>query len=128
MAGYKIKNQFHTHYLTLTTVEWVDVFTYPFYKDLIIDSLKHCQKEKGLIIYAYVIISNHIHLIAAAHEGSKGLSQILGDFKQFTSKSIIRHLDKGNDSRRGWLLNAFKFHAKFNPNNLKYQVWQQYNQ
>ena len=126
-AGYQIRNQFHTHYLTLTIVGWVDVFTKKNYKDIIIDSLDYCQKEKGLIVYAFVLMSNHLHLIAAAKEGSKGLSRILGDFKKHTAKQIIKTIKSQPESRREWMLNVFEYHAKFNTNNRNYQVWIQDN-
>lgn len=86
MGGYKINNQYHTHFLTMTIVGWADIFTRLVYKEIVVDSLKFCQKEKGLVVHAYVIMSNHIHLIATAHENSKGLSAIIGDFKKFTAK------------------------------------------
>lgn len=127
MAGYQIRNQFHTHYLTLTIVGWADVFTRKVYKDIIIDSLAYCQKEKGLILYNYVIMSNHLHLIAAAKEGSKGLSAMLGDFKRYTAKQIIKTIKTQPESRRKWLLMVFQYHAKFNSNNSTHQVWIQHN-
>jgi len=46
MAGYQIGNQYHTHYLTCTIVGWADVFSRKCYKDIIIDSLTYCQKER----------------------------------------------------------------------------------
>ena len=52
--------------LTLTVVDWVDVFIRKSYKDILIESLQFCQKEKGLAVYAYVIMSSHLHLIAEA--------------------------------------------------------------
>ena len=127
MAGYQIRNQYHTHYLTLTIVGWADVFTRKTYKDIIIESMAYCQKEKGLIIYAYVIMSNHLHLIAAAKAESKGLSAILGDFKRHTAKQILKNTKTQPESRREWLLNIFAYHAKYNSNNSNYQVWLQHN-
>ncbi len=41
-------------FVTTTVIDWIDIFTRPHYKHIIIDSLRHCQKEKGLIIYAWV--------------------------------------------------------------------------
>ena len=38
-------------------------------KDLLVESLKYCQKEKGLEIYGWVVMSNHVHLISRAKEG-----------------------------------------------------------
>ena len=51
---------------------------------MIIDSLKHCQENKGLVIYAWCIMSNHLHLIISSKESN--VSDVLGDFKKFTSK------------------------------------------
>jgi len=47
------------YFLTLTIVGWVDVFTRENHKLTIVDSLKYCQHEKGLIIYGWVLMSNH---------------------------------------------------------------------
>ena len=43
-------------YLTLTVVDWANVFTRKEYRDILIESLRHCQKQKGLEVFAYVII------------------------------------------------------------------------
>ena len=127
MTGYLIQKQYHIHYLTCTIVDWADVFSRKCYKAIIIDSLAYCQKEKGLIVYAYVIMSNHIHLIAAAKEKSKGLSAIIGNFKRHTAKQILKTIESQQESRREWLLNLFAYHARFNRNNQNYQVWIQDN-
>lgn len=47
-------------------MDWVDVFIRRTYKNIILGRLRHRQKEKGLIVYAYVIMSNHVHLIMEA--------------------------------------------------------------
>ncbi|MEM6319605.1 MAG: hypothetical protein AAF960_18170 [Bacteroidota bacterium] len=72
-------------------------------------------------------MSNHIHLMVAAKEGSKGLSAIVGDFKRHTTKQIIKTIKTQPESRREWLLMVFAYHAKFNSNNSNYQVWIQHN-
>jgi len=66
---YQIHDQSKAYYLTFTVVQLVDVFSRRTYKDIVIDSLKYCQKNKGLVIYAYVIMTNHLHLLVSAdHE------------------------------------------------------------
>ena len=52
-----------TYFITLTVVDWVDVFTRPIYKHIVIDSLRYCQENKRLRIYAWVMMSNHLHLL-----------------------------------------------------------------
>jgi putative transposase len=49
----------HLYYLTLTVVDWVDVFTRPAYRHIIVDALKYCQQHKGLELYAWCLMSNH---------------------------------------------------------------------
>jgi len=127
MNGHKIINQNSLHFITCTTVGWVDVFTRKKYKDIIIRSLSYCIENKGLNVHAYVIMSNHIHLILSTNEGYK-LSDVIRDFKTFTSKQIIRSIiEESGESRREWMLRIFKYYAKFNKNNSKYQFWQRSN-
>ncbi len=80
------------YYVTLTVVGWIDVFTRKEYVYEIINNLKYCQQNKGLEIYAYVIMSNHIHLIARMNNGSK-LGELLRDFKSYTAKQIIKMIE-----------------------------------
>lgn len=87
-TGYQIKEQNALHYVTLQIVYWIDIFTRKTYRDIIIESLRYCQQEKGLEIYAYVIMSNHVHLIIKSEKNE--LSDIISDFKKFTSKKIIK--------------------------------------
>jgi putative transposase len=68
-SKYKIDNHQALHFITFARVQWVDALSRPLYKDVIVDSMKYCQKEKGLLVYAWCIMSNHIHLIASAKEG-----------------------------------------------------------
>ena len=63
-TGYKIAEKNGLYYLTFQIVGWVDLFTRQIYRDIAIDSFKYCQQNKGLSIFAYVIRSNHIHLLA----------------------------------------------------------------
>jgi len=81
-------SQGYAYYLTLTIVEWIDIFSRPVYKHLIVDSINYCIANKGLQVYCWCLMSNHLHLIASAgDEGS--LSDILRDFKMVTSKELI---------------------------------------
>lgn len=56
-------------FLTLTVVDWVDVFTRPAYRHIFTDSLNHCIENKGLDLHAWVLMSNHAHLVASARPG-----------------------------------------------------------
>ena len=67
-SGYKIRNKEGIHFVTFAVVDWVDVFTRKEYKDILIESLKHCQRERGLLIYSWCIMSNHVHLVVSAKQ------------------------------------------------------------
>lgn len=83
--GYAIRDPFGTYFLTFTICGWIDLFTRKVYKDIVIDAFKFTQEQSQLILHAYVIMSNHIHLIAKANDKQKKtLSDIIRDFKKFT--------------------------------------------
>jgi REP element-mobilizing transposase RayT len=110
-----------------TVVDWVDIFTRPIYRHIIIESLQYCQKEKGLIIYAWVIMTNHMYMIVGS-KGENKVSDILRDFKKFTSKEIIRTLlVESTESRRDWMLNRFEYAGKNDKKIKNYRFWQEGN-
>jgi REP element-mobilizing transposase RayT len=119
--GYQIQNQSALHFLTIQVVQWADIFTRLVYRDIVIDSLKYCQQNKGLEIYAYVIMSNHIHILVKSQNNN--LSDVIRDFKRHTSKRIIETIGSEDESRRDWLLMLFRYAAKGNNRNNQYQVW-----
>ena len=120
-TGYQIKDQEALYYLTFQVVFWVDIFTRQSYREIIIDSLKHCQQAKGLEIYAFVIMSNHVHVLVRSSNGN--LSSTIRDFKKYTSKRIIEEIINGTESRREWLLRLFSYSAKRQNKKGNYQVW-----
>jgi putative transposase len=125
--GYKIRDQFGVYFITFGVVQWVDVFSRHCYVETVINSLAYCIKEKGLRLHAWCIMSNHLHLIVSAEKGN--LSDILRDFKGFTSKKILQQIeDNKEESRKNWMLWIFKQAGKHNSRNEVYQLWQQDNQ
>lgn len=119
----------HLYFLTMTVVEWIDVFTRLNHKLTIVDSLKFCQKHKGLEIYAWCLMSNHLHMIAAVKEDSDfTLSDVLRDFKKFTSKQIINNIQDEPESRRDWLLDKFAFEGRKDSKITNYKFWQDGNE
>ena len=100
---YSVKDQGAVHFVTFTVRRWVDVFSRSTYCELLLDSLKYCQENKGLEIFAWVIMSNHCHLIIRAK--NENLSDIIRDLKKFTSKKIYRAISENPiESRKKWLL------------------------
>lgn len=123
MGAYQI-HQGEIHFITCTVVDWVDVFSRKDYCEIVVESLAFCQQEKGLIVHAFVIMSNHLHLIISAKEGVN-LSDILRDFKQFTSRQIVKAIQTIPESRREWMLERFAFAAEPTKGKVKYyKFWQ----
>ncbi len=120
--SYKIENQNEIHFLTMTVVGWVDLFLRQSHRDTLIESMKYCIANKGLIVYGHVIMTNHMHCIWQAKDGN--LSDIIRDFKKFTSSEIIKSINGQDESRSEWLKIIFEYHARYNNNNSINQVWQ----
>jgi len=122
--GYIIHDQEAIYYMTFTIVGWIDVFSRQSYRDILIDSFKYCQKNKGLHLHAYVIMTNHVHLIVSVDEGFS-ISNFVRDCKKFSAKKILDEIENsGVESRREWMLHQFKYYASRHSRNDKYQLWE----
>ena len=125
--NYRFRDQQNPHFISFATVHWVDVFTRSAYSDIVVDSMNYCIKNKGLIVYAWVIMSNHVHMIIGT-EGENKMEDIVRDLKKHTSRSILKAIEENQkESRRTWMLEIFKRAGSNNSNNKNYQFWQQHN-
>ncbi len=120
-------NEGYPYFLTFTVVDWVDVFSRPAYRHIILDSQEYCQKNKGLKIHAWCLMSNHLHLIVASDKNFN-LSDTIRDFKKFTSKAITAAISELAESRKKWMLNRFEFAGKYNSKITNYKFWQDGNE
>ncbi len=121
--AYKAREKYVPYFITVTVIHWVDLFTRNEYRQIILDSLVYCQKQKGLNVHAWVIMPNHLHLIVSSESNS--IPNIVRDFKKFTSVSLARAVDEHpQESRREWLLRAFATQAQGSEKHEKYQVRQ----
>jgi REP element-mobilizing transposase RayT len=121
-TGCKIENQASAYFLTFTVVDWVDVFSRQVYRDIILESLTYCRKEKGLKVWGYVIMTNHIHCILSAVNNN--LSDVVRDFKRFTATSIMKLVPDKKESRSDWMMRRFEFAIKRGKRNERFQFWQ----
>ena len=119
---YKVADDNGIYFITTTVVNWIDVFTRKELAEVVIESLRYCQKEKGLIIYAWCLMPSHLHMMVSADEGKK-LPDIIRDFKKFTSRKITSSINEINESR-DWLLNKFSFAAKIHAKSDEFKFWQ----
>jgi putative transposase len=118
-----VTNQQACHYITFNTVDWVDVFIRPVYKQIITDTLNELIAVKGLIVYAWCLMTNHLHLLLCAKNGL-GLAMIERDFKRITTTRILEAIDLEPELRRDWMLQRFEHFSQSLKRIEKYQLWQ----
>nr|WP_202985398.1 transposase [Mucilaginibacter inviolabilis] len=88
--------------------------------------MEFCRTNKGLKVYAYCIMSNHIHLIVGCEEAK--LPQIFRDLKSYTAKRLIEMISNDpGETRKEWLLYLFRYFANSTLQNKEYQFWQKTN-
>jgi len=119
---YKFHDPDALYFVTMTIVKWLPVLADKEFCRLILESLKFCQKEKGLIIHCWCIMPNHIHLIISRSKPEFTLGNIIRDFKKFTAKDIIRQLDDSNLAHK-YYVNIFRRKASQIKRNKNFKVW-----
>jgi REP element-mobilizing transposase RayT len=123
---FKFRDQEAVHFVTFTVIQWLDVFVRPQYRDIFLDSIRYCQKNKGLEVYAYCIMSSHVHMIIGRH-GEQQLEHIIRDIKKYTSVKLIEAIQNNpQESRKELLMWLFERAGTRNPHNTRYQFWQQH--
>ncbi len=125
--NYKFHNKEGVYFVSFATVYWLDVFTREIYFSILANSLNLCRKEKGMELYAYCFMTNHIHLIFRSKFGDP--SGLLRDFKGYTSRKILKVIQENpKESRREWILEMCFKAGESKVNIKKHQFWQHHNQ
>jgi len=120
---YRFYNPTGIYFVTETITGWIDVFTKKEYATIILDSLDYCIKNKGLKVHAFVIMPSHLHLILSS-SGAPSLSEIIRDFKKYTSRAILQRITNSSESRKEWMLLYFRQHAMQIKRSDQHKVWQ----
>ena len=109
-----------SYFLTLNTVDWVDVFIRPVYKQVIVHTLNHFIDSKGLTMYAWSLMTNHLHLLVQSRPGFE-FSDIIQQFGTFTNQKILEALETEPESRKEWMLSRFQL---FYGSTKDFSIWQ----
>ncbi len=118
---YRIGAQRNAHFVTFTVVKWIDFFIRNEYREVFLNSVRYCQEHKALEVYAYCIMSSHIHMVIRTGEDQK-LEDVIRDLKSYTARCFHELLKDKNttyESRKNWVLLHFK-----DPQTDKFQFWQ----
>ncbi len=111
------------YFLTFNTVDWVDIFIRPVYKQIIVHSLNYFIDHKGLNVYAWCLMTNHLHLLAQARDNNV-IAEIEKEYKSFTTKKILQDIDSEPDARKSWMMEHFENFGNILGFMKKFHVWQ----
>ncbi len=117
-SRYRIYETEYPYFLTCTVVNWLPIFSSPSITKMILNSWQFLQDQQRLTIHGYVILENHLHLVAKA----KDLSKEIGDFKSFTARQIIDYLIDKNAKH---VLDALNYYKLRHKTDRQYQLWQE---
>jgi REP element-mobilizing transposase RayT len=117
-SRYVVREPDAPHFVTCTVIEWLPVLTTGTRCELIVESLEFCRRQKGLRIYAWVILDNHLHAILSASD----LPRVMAEFKSYTARRIIDHLVT---DRCDWLLNQLQHFRLKHKSDSIHQLWQE---
>jgi len=106
------------HFLTCTTVQWLPVFSDPDAAQIVFDTLTYLQDNDRLSLFGYVLMENHIHLIASSND----LTANIGVFKSYSARKII---DMLIEKKRSSLLEQLHFYKEAFKSDREYQLWQE---
>ena len=104
--------------MTSTIVAWLPVFAHPRFAQIILDSWRFLQTDRGVRIFGYVVMENHLHWIAA----SENLAAHVRQFKSFTARRIIDELERSGFATILQELSFFKLRHKTDQ---AVQLWQE---
>ncbi len=122
---YKFFDKTELYFVNYVVINWIDVFTRNIYRDVLLDSWEYCIKNKGLKIYAWCIMTNHVHMIISSEKDE--LSNVMRDLKSYTSTTLRKVISENKqESRKDWMLKMMKNAGLNNKNNRDFQFWQQH--
>lgn len=124
---YKFWDHRQPYFVSFAVINWIDLFVRRSYKETIVESLNYAIENKGLILYAWIIMPSHLHLIISSEENE--LSDIMRDFKSYTSRELKEKIrSHPQESRKEWMTWMMERAGRRNSNNKDWQLWMQHNQ
>jgi REP element-mobilizing transposase RayT len=116
-SRYQFRYPDQPHFMTLTVLQWLPIFTRPATVEIVFSSLRHLKND-GFNLYAYVILENHLHLIAQSGQIDKDIAR----FKSFTARQLIEYL---RTHRVDTLLKQLALYKTPHKRDRQYQFWQE---
>ena len=108
------------YFITFTLVDWIPLLTKPEFASILIDSLKFCVQNKGLLIFGYCLMPSHAHLIVKSELFPLG--SVIRDVKKFTTTQISNRTE--SDEKYHEYFKVFQNNATNIKRNKYVKVWQ----
>jgi REP element-mobilizing transposase RayT len=115
---YRFHEREHPYFLTDTITAWLPVFAQPENAQIVLESWRFLQRERGILIFGWVIMENHLHWIAAG----ENLPEQAARFKSYTARKVI---DRLKASKHEAVLNQLRYFKLPDRSRQEYQLWQQ---
>lgn len=117
-SRYKLLPDSDTYFATCAVVNWIPLFSQTELARIVLDSMKFMHERKRLILHAYVVLENHLHLVGS----SEDFSLAMKNFKSFTARSVIDFLSQNGPN---FFLEQLKFFRQKHKKDQDHQVWQE---
>lgn len=121
-SKYKFHNPNGLYFVTSTLINWIDLFIRDEYRNIILNCWKYCIDNKGMDLYAWVIMTSHIHMIMGAKNGNP--QDLIRDFKKWTSRELREAVQSHyGENRKEWIIEQMISAARKNNTGGRFQVW-----
>jgi REP element-mobilizing transposase RayT len=106
---------YYPEFYTATILEWKQLLKQEKYKEIIIKSLEFLVKQKWIVVYGFVLMNNHIHIIWQCLSNNKP-KEIQLSFMKYTAQMIIKDLRNNHQQVLA--------HFRVDSIDRKYQIWE----
>lgn len=121
---YKFRDNDKLYFVSFADINWIDLFVRNEYRDILLKSFQYCISTKGLELYAYCIMTSHVHMIIGSNK--EPMQNIIRDMKRHTSETLRKAIETNStESRKEWMLQMMEQAGIANPNNKGFQLWRQ---
>jgi len=117
MTFSSVHNINHLYFVTASICGWKHLFVQPVYAQIVLDSLSWMQKEERMLLFSFVVMPSHLHLVLKSETDTIG--NTVWQFGSFTAHMILGQLrdDHQHD------LTEF-FHQQKRDNRHQHSIWQ----
>jgi REP element-mobilizing transposase RayT len=111
----RISRRTPAYYFTAVTHHRLEIFRTDTLKQILCDAYNEARKRHGILILAYVIMLDHVHLLTSS---SREMKDVLRLINGISARRVIQYLKDGN-----FQTSLFKLRGELRERNLRHSVW-----